>query len=66
MLVSRAAQGHVTGGLLSEPKHLPDSYDAFAALAERVRNLPLRKDWSYEEPNDLDGIWAADVGRRHA
>jgi hypothetical protein len=56
----------VTGGLLSEPKHLPDSYDAFAALAERVRNLPLRKDWSYEEPNDLDGIWAADVGRRHA
>jgi len=45
--------------LLSELKRLPDSYDALAALAERLRDLPLRKDWPYEEPNDLDGIWAA-------
>lgn len=64
VIACQEAQGHETGGLLSELKRLPDSYDALAALADRVRHLPWRKDWPYEEPSDLDGIWAAcDPGR---
>lgn len=55
----KAAQGHDTAGLLTELKQLPDRYDDLAGLAQRLRDLPLRKDWPYEEPNDLDQIWAA-------
>jgi hypothetical protein len=64
LIACRAAQGHDTAGMLTELKRLPDRYDVLTALAERLRNLPLLKDWPYEEPNDLDGIWAAcDPGR---
>ena len=59
VIACKAAQGHDTGGLLAELKRLADSYDAIAAVARRLRDLPLRKDWPYEEPNDLPAIWAA-------
>ncbi|MEX0652651.1 MAG: ADP-ribosylglycohydrolase family protein [Phycisphaeraceae bacterium] len=32
------------------------SYDAIVAFAYRLRDLPLRDDWQYIEPSDLEGI----------
>lgn len=58
IVIGKTAQGHVTAGLLTELKNLPDSYDALAGFAERVRSLPLRTDWLYVEPNELEEIWA--------
>jgi len=53
-----AAQGHEVAGLQTELERLPDSYDALAAFADRLARLPLRADWAYVEPGDLDSIWA--------
>jgi len=54
----KEAQGHSTAGLAGELAALPDSYDALAAFARRLADLPLRPDWPYVEPNDLPAIWA--------
>ncbi len=51
-------QGHVTEGLSDELAGLPDRYDALAAFAEKVADLPLRDDWPYVEPNDFEAILA--------
>jgi ADP-ribosylglycohydrolase len=59
VVASKAAQGYDTARLLDELKQIPDSHDALAAFAKRLRDIPLRKDWPYEEPNDLQAIWAA-------
>jgi len=59
VVAGKAAQGHDTAGLLTELKRLPDSHDALASFARRLRDLPFRDDWPYEEPNDLQAIWAA-------
>jgi ADP-ribosylglycohydrolase len=58
VVADKAAQGHDTAGLLLELKRLPDSYDALVSFARRLHELPFRKDWPYEEPNDLQAIWA--------
>ncbi len=51
-------QGHLVEGLGSQLDALPDSYDALVEFAERIAELPLRDDWAYVEPNDIEGIWA--------
>ncbi|MFA5787867.1 MAG: ADP-ribosylglycohydrolase family protein [Actinomycetota bacterium] len=51
-------QGHVVTGLREELAGMPDGYDAMAEFARRVADLPLREDWPYIEPSDLEGIWA--------
>ena len=57
-------QGHLVDGLREELEALPDSYDALVDFAHRLVDLPLRKDWPYREPNDLEGIRAqCDPGR---
>ncbi len=55
---NKGAQGHVIAGLQGELDALPDSYDALAAFAVQLAHLPLRSDWAYVEPNELDEIWA--------
>ncbi len=55
---NKEAQGHVVTGLKETLSGLPDSYDALAVFAQRLTDLPMRKDWPYVEPNDLDAIWA--------
>jgi len=54
----KGQQGHLVAGLPTELDTLPDSYDALLAFARRLADLPLRQDWPYVEPNDLDDIWA--------
>jgi len=62
----RAAQGRAAdvGALDAELAALPDSWDALLEFGERLAALPMRDDWAYDEPDDLDGIRAAaDRGR---
>ena len=54
-----AARGRDVGGLLEELGRLPDGVDALAAFAERLAAAPMRADWAYEEPDELEGIRAA-------
>jgi ADP-ribosylglycohydrolase len=61
---SKQAQGHVTEGLEDELRSTPDSYDALMAFARRLTELPLRDDWPFSEPSELEAIWAeCDPGR---
>jgi ADP-ribosylglycohydrolase len=56
---TKQQQGHDTSGLVAELAATPDSYDGLLALAERIASTPLRADWTYDEPDDLDAIAAA-------
>ena len=55
---NKSRQGHVVDGLRAEIEQLPESYDAMAAMAQRLASLPLRADWTYVEPDGLPEIWA--------
>jgi ADP-ribosylglycohydrolase len=59
ILVDKDEQGHDTAGLADALASVPDSYDALVAFADRLAELPLRTDWPYMEPDDLDSIRAA-------
>ena len=59
MIATQYQQGHDVERFQDELAALPDSYDAMAALAERLAAAPMRADWPYVEPNSLDEIWAA-------
>lgn len=49
-------QGHDVEGLSQELSALPDSYDALYAFSLKLTGLPMRPDWPYQEPSDLEGI----------
>ena len=56
---TKSQQGHDTAGLGELLARTADSYDALLAVAEQVAARPLRVDWPYDEPDDLDAIAAA-------
>jgi ADP-ribosylglycohydrolase len=58
VIEDKRAQGHQVDGLHDKLEALPEGYDALAQFAERLATLPLREDWPYVEPNDLEAIWA--------
>jgi ADP-ribosylglycohydrolase len=58
IIANKEEQGHDVAGLEEELAILPDSYDFLAAFAQRLARLPLRRDWPYVEPNELEEIWA--------
>lgn len=43
---------------LKKADAVPDSYDALIAYGETLYNLPVRKDWGYVEPYELQDIQA--------
>lgn len=53
----KQAQGHEIDGLYQKLNKLPNSYDALYEFASNLSKLPIRSDWPYIEPNDLDEIW---------
>ncbi len=55
---NKQRQGHVVEGLGERLADLPDSYDRLMDFAVALTDLPIRDDWPYREPNDLEGIWA--------
>ena len=59
VIADRQAQGYVVDGLGAELDELRDGYDALTEFAGRLSDLPLREDWPYDEPEDLDGIHAS-------
>ena len=59
VIADKDAQGHVVAGLDARLDALPDSYDALWSFALELRDLPLRPDWPYHEPSDLEGVWDA-------
>jgi ADP-ribosylglycohydrolase len=64
IIATQVQQGHDVDFAVEELGRLPESYDAYASLAERVVQAPLCDGWPYVEPDDLDGIWAeADPNR---
>ncbi len=58
VIAAKERQGHAVAGLRERLDATPDSYDALAALAAELRHLPLRADWPWREPDDLDTIRA--------
>jgi ADP-ribosylglycohydrolase len=56
---SKERQGHDCAGLAEAVKTAPTSYDALWQLAQQIAAAPLRSDWPWDEPNDLDAIRAA-------
>ncbi|WP_391571034.1 ADP-ribosylglycohydrolase family protein [Cohnella sp.] len=58
VISNKQQQGHQVEGLLGRLEALPDSYDALAEFAAQLVKLPLREDWPYSEPSDLDEIRA--------
>jgi ADP-ribosylglycohydrolase len=62
----QAARGRAVDvdALDSELAALPAGWDALIAFADRLAAVPVREDWPYDEPDDLDGIrTAADPSR---
>ena len=57
-VAAKQSQGHAVEGFRGELAGLPDSYDALAAFVRKLAEAPLRDDWPYVEPNDLDEILA--------
>jgi hypothetical protein len=57
-IANRRSQGHDVEGLHEELNALPESYDELDRFAHRLANLPMRPDWKYVEPEDLEEIWA--------
>ena len=59
VLTDKTEQGHDVAGLAKDLAAAGDSYDALATIGRRLAEAPLRADWPYEEPDDLEGILAA-------
>jgi len=57
VISDKEEQGHVTAGLREELAALPDSIDELSTFADRLSDLPMRADWRYVEPTELDAIW---------
>ena len=56
IIMNKEEQGYVTDDLYDELKDIPESYDKLNDFAIKLSKLPLRPDWPYVEPSDLDGI----------
>ncbi|MBN1259061.1 MAG: ADP-ribosylglycohydrolase family protein [Anaerolineae bacterium] len=59
VIACKQQQGYQTSEVLAELERTSQGYDALADLARKIANLPLRADWPYQEPNELEKIWAA-------
>ncbi len=49
-------QGHDIRGLYTMLETVPESYDALIAFARTLIDVPMRPDFPYQEPNDLNTI----------
>lgn len=56
MIESRQAQGRATDGLAGEVEAAPDDYQTLFELMQRIDAAPVRSDWRYDEPSDLEAI----------
>lgn len=64
VVAEKADQGHDTMVIADRLETAPASTDALIELAAEAAALPLRGDWPYHEPTDLDDIWDECVPQR--
>ncbi|MHA6529880.1 ADP-ribosylglycohydrolase family protein [Paenibacillus sp. BAC0078] len=57
ILRNKFEQGHQTSGYLAKLELLPASYDVYMEFAHSLAAIPMRDNWPYYEPNDLEEIW---------
>lgn len=55
----RSKQGYDVDALRPTMKEAEGSYDALMRLARQVKTAPLRPDWPYEEPDELESVMEA-------
>ena len=58
VILNKASQGHDVEGAAERLHQLSNSYDDLIQFAATLADLPMRKDWQYTEPNEIDAIWA--------
>ena len=58
VILNKASQGHDVEGAAERLHQLSNSYDDLIQFATTLADLPMRKDWQYTEPNEIDAIWA--------
>jgi ADP-ribosylglycohydrolase len=56
VISDKEEQGHVTVGLREELAEGPDGIDELNAFAHRLSDLPMKTDWQYVEPTDLNAL----------
>lgn len=66
VIADKLDQGHDTSGLLDALDDAGESLDALAGLAGAIGDLPMRDDWPYVEPVDLDAVRADSRPQRAA
>jgi ADP-ribosylglycohydrolase len=57
VISDKEEQGHQTASVREELEGVPDHLDELMAFAQRLSDLPMRPDWPYVEPTDLDELW---------
>ncbi|GAA3215225.1 ADP-ribosylglycohydrolase family protein [Dactylosporangium siamense] len=62
MLQDKTEQGHDVDGIAARLDALPDDYQAIADMAAVIDATPIRADWQYVEPSDLEAIRAERTG----
>ena len=55
-LNERALRGYELNGEREEWERSRSDYDRLMAIHDRLKTLPLRADWAYQEPSDLESI----------
>lgn len=58
-LEERRKQGYDVEALRPLLGKASGSCDALLALSQRIKEAPIRQDWPYEEPDDLESVMAA-------
>ena len=58
VILNKASQGHDVEGMAQKLYELPLGYDVLIEFATELANLPMREDWQYVEPNEIEDIWA--------
>jgi ADP-ribosylglycohydrolase len=55
-IVERSLRGYITDGLHEQWEKAQSDQDSLMKVHEGLKTLPLREDWPYHEPSDLEGI----------
>lgn len=65
-IIQRTEEGCDTSGFAGRVAAAKGDNDALMALYQQLRNLPLRADFPYREPDDLDTILSLSIGKGKA
>lgn len=58
VILNKGEQGHIIDGLEKELDSIDNSYDSLVNFTKKLSDLPLKDNWPYVEPNNLDEIWS--------